>query len=80
MRSSDAPGSIEYSAVTQPLPLPFIHRGTPSSTEAVQSTIVPPAFTSTEPSAWVVKSRSKEMGRSSSGSRPSCLTGCTSRW
>ena len=34
-RSGDEPGSIEYSAVTQPLPLPFIQRGTSSSTLAV---------------------------------------------
>ena len=32
IRSGEAPGSIEYSAVTQPLPLPRIHRGTSSST------------------------------------------------
>ena len=32
MRSGEAPGSIEYSAVTQPLPEPRIQRGTPSST------------------------------------------------
>ena len=44
---------MEYSAVTQPLPLPFIQRGTSSSTEAVHSTIVRPQLTSTEPSAWL---------------------------
>ena len=33
-------GSIEYSAVTQPLPLPAIQRGTPLVNEAVQSTLV----------------------------------------
>ena len=60
------PGSIEYSAVTQPLPLPFIQRGTSSSTDAVHSTRVRPKATSTEPSADSVKSRSKVMGRSSS--------------
>ena len=32
MRSDDEPGSIEYSAVTHPLPVPRIHRGTSSST------------------------------------------------
>ena len=37
--SGDDPGSIEYSAVTQPLPLPFIHRWMSSSTPfAVHST------------------------------------------
>src|SRR6478735_2746774 len=40
IRSADAPGSIEYSAVTQPLPLPRIQRGTSSSTDAVHSTLV----------------------------------------
>ena len=49
MRSGDEPGSIEYSAVTQPLPVPFIHRGTSSSTDAVHSTRVRPNVTSTEP-------------------------------
>ena len=46
-RSGDEPGSIEYSAVTQPLPLPFIQRGTSSSTDAVHSTRVWPNDTST---------------------------------
>ena len=41
MRSGDEPGSIEYSAVTQPLPLPRIHRGTSSSIIAVHSTAGP---------------------------------------
>ena len=41
-RSGDDPGSIEYSAVTQPLPLPRIQRGTSSSTLAVHSTRVRP--------------------------------------
>ena len=40
MRSGHDPGSIEYSAVTQPLPLPCIQRGTSSSIEAVHSTRV----------------------------------------
>ena len=51
MRSADEPGSNEYSAVTQPLPVPRIQRGTSSSTEAVQSTRVRPMATSTEPAA-----------------------------
>ena len=50
-RSGDEPGSIEYSAVTQPLPLPRIQRGTSSSTDAVHSTRVRPKETSTEPAA-----------------------------
>ena len=71
IRSGEDPGSIEYSAVTQPFPDPFIHRGTSSSTEAVQSTRVRPKVTSTEPAAISVKSRSKVIGRSSPGARPS---------
>ena len=43
------PGSIEYSAVTQPLPLPRIQRGTSSSIDAVHSTWVPPKVTRHEP-------------------------------
>ena len=50
-RSGDDPGSIEYSAVTQPLPEPRIHRGTLSSTLAVHSTLVLPKETRHEPSA-----------------------------
>ena len=44
-------GSMPYSAVTQPSPLPRLCGGTFSSTEAVQSTWVSPKATSTEPSA-----------------------------
>jgi hypothetical protein len=40
MRLPQERGSIEYSAVTQPLPEFFKNRGTPSSTVAVQSTCV----------------------------------------
>ena len=45
------PGSIEYSAVTHPLPRPRIHGGTRSSTDAVHSTLVRPIETSTDPMA-----------------------------
>ena len=62
----DEPGSIEYSAVTQPSPLPFIQRGTSSSTDAVQSTRVSPKVTRHDPMVMVVKSRVKLKGRSSS--------------
>ena len=44
-------GSIEYSAVSQPRPLPASHRGTPSSSEAVQRTLVLPNEISAEPLA-----------------------------
>jgi hypothetical protein len=47
-------GNMPYSAVTQPSPLPRLWPGTFSSTEAVQSTLVAPNSTSTEPSAWTV--------------------------
>jgi len=51
IRSGLEPGSIEYSAVTQPLPVPRIHLGTSLATDAVQSTLVRPMATSTEPAA-----------------------------
>ena len=57
--------------MTQPLPLPRIQRGTSSSIDAVHSTWVPPKVTRHEPDDIVVKSRSKLIGRSSSGWRPS---------
>ena len=50
-RSGDEPGSIEYSAVTQPLPEFFSHGGTRLSSDAVHSTRVRPNSTSTEPAA-----------------------------
>ncbi len=50
-RSWVEPGSIEYSAVTQPLPEPRSHGGTRVSTDAVHSTRVRPNSTSTEPAA-----------------------------
>ena len=46
-----ARGSIAYSAVNQPLPLPAIHAGTVSSTLAAHSTQVSPSLISAEPSA-----------------------------
>jgi len=70
-RSGVAPGSIEYSAVTQPRPFPRNHGGTRSSTDAVQRMRVRPNSASTDPIASSVKSRVKVTGRSSSGSRPS---------
>ncbi len=51
LRSDVEPGSIEYSAVTHPRPLPRSHGGTRSSTDAVHSTRVMPNSTSTEPAA-----------------------------
>ncbi len=53
-RSGVEPGSMEYSAVTQPRPVPRIQGGTPVSTDAVHSTFVCPNVTSTEPGAMTV--------------------------
>ena len=53
-RSGVDPGSMEYSAVTQPRPVPRIQGGTRSSTDAVQSTLVCPNVTSTDPGAMTV--------------------------
>ena len=64
MRSFVARGSMPYSAVTQPSPLPRRNGGTFSSTLAVHSTRVSPNETSTEPSAWRVKRRWIETARS----------------
>ena len=44
-------GSIEYSAVIQPEPVPTAKRGSRSSVVAAQSTVVPPIDISAEPSA-----------------------------
>ncbi len=63
-RVSVARGSIEYSAVTQPRPLPLRQRGTPCCTEAEQSTLVSPKLINAEPSAYFCQSRSIETGRS----------------
>ena len=70
MRSGDEPGSIEYSAVTQPLPVPRSHGGTRSSTDAVHSTRVRPNSTSTEPAANSVKSRANASGAQVVGLAP----------
>jgi len=51
VRSTVARGSMAYSPVTQPSPLPFLNPGTPASTDAVQCTSVPPMRMRQEPSA-----------------------------
>ena len=56
-RCAVAPGSISYSAVTQPLPCPFFHAGTPTSQQAVQRTLVRPASMSTDPAGFAVYRR-----------------------
>ena len=55
LRSDVEPGSIPYSAVTQPVPRPRIHIGTDSSTIAVQMTRVRPASIRADPVALVMK-------------------------
>jgi hypothetical protein len=55
---------MEYSAVTQPMPLSFRNGGTFSSTLAVHSTHVSPHFTSTLPAACFVKPRTNSTLRS----------------
>ncbi len=69
-----ARGSIAYSAVTQPLPLPVSQRGTPFVNDAVQSTFVFPKLISADPSAWPLQPRSIVIGRSWSTLRPSART------
>ena len=74
LRVSVARGSIAYSAVTQPRPLPRRHRGTDCSTDAEHSTFVSPNSTSAEPSAYfcqsrVIVDRTKLVGSTSVGAR-----------
>ena len=45
-------GSMLYSAVTQPDPVPRKNAGTRFSTLAAQSTLVSPTLISADPSAW----------------------------
>src|SRR5205807_3910540 len=71
-RSWVARGSIEYSAVTQPDPVPRRWPGTRSSTDAVTFTRVRPNSTTQDPSAWTLVPSWIRTGRSWSGARPSC--------
>src|ERR1017187_7063138 len=66
-----ARGSIEYSAVTQPLPVLRRNEGTEDSTLAAQRTCVFPTVISAEPSAVFKYPVAISTGRSSSGLRPS---------
>ena len=66
-----ARGSMAYSAVTQPSPLPRRQRGTSSVTLAAHSTRVRPNSTRTDPSAWSSQPRESFTGRSSVTDRPS---------
>jgi len=63
-----ARGSMPYSAVTQPLPVPRRNGGTLSSMLAAQMTRVSPTSISTEPSACARKLGVSRTGRSSSRS------------
>ena len=71
MRSWVAAGSMEYSAVSQPSPEPYLKRGMRSSTLAVHMTRVLPNSTSTLPAGLLVNPRVMRMGRISSWARPS---------
>src|ERR1700678_2852101 len=71
VRSCVARGSIEYSAVTQPVPRPLIHGGTRASSVAAHSTRVFPKLTNALPSAYFKNPGTISTGRSSSGCRPS---------
>ena len=63
LRSPVDAGSIAYSAVTQPRPLPSSQRGTEVETEAVQITRVSPCEYRHEPVAVRTKPGSIETGR-----------------
>ena len=73
LRVSVEPGSMSYSAVTQPVPLPFFHGGTPASKQAVHRTTVLPVRTSTDPGALCVYPRINSTGRRSAARLPSLL-------
>src|SRR5665213_1248844 len=62
VRSAVLRGSMEYSAVTQPLPFPRKKDGISSDTDALHKTWVFPMDTKTDPSAYRVYDRRKWMG------------------
>src|SRR5690606_28314069 len=70
VREPVARGSMPYSAVTQPWPLPRSQPGTLVSTEAVHRTLVLPKATRQEPSAFMATLRSRVTARISEGCRP----------
>ncbi len=73
VRVTVARGSIEYSAVTQPLPAPRSHCGTVSSMDAAHSTRVLPTSMSADPSAVIRYPVVMRTGRISFGRRWSLL-------
>ena len=70
VRVGVAPGSMLYSAVSQPRPEPRSHAGTPSLTDAVQSTCVSPSSMRAEPAANLATPGVMRNGLSSSAPRP----------
>lgn len=70
---------MAYSAVTQPLSLSLIQRGTSGSIDAVQRTRVPPIEINTEPGVDLVKPSSSDTGRSWSWGRSVMPTTVTTR-
>ena len=66
-------GSMSYSAVTHPFPLPFKNAGTCSSTEAAHKTFVLPVSINAEPSADNWNDGVICIGRTSSHNLPSDL-------
>ena len=73
VRLAVARGSIEYSAVTQPFPLPRRNCGTLSSTDAAHSTRVLPTEITADPSAVIRYPVVISTGRISSSRLPSIL-------
>src|SRR5712692_8009021 len=71
LRVPVARGSMPYSAVTQPAPLPRRKGGTDSSTEAVHKARVSPIAINTEPSAYLFTPVLMVTGRNASLRRPS---------
>ena len=69
LRSPVDAGSIAYSAVTHPRPLPSSQRGTDAFTEAVQMTRVSPCEYRAEPVAVRTNPGSISTGRRSPGAR-----------
>ena len=66
-------GSMPYSAVIHPFPVPLRNGGTDSTIVAVQITLVSPISISTDPSAFLMKRRRILTVRSSLLFLPSCL-------
>ena len=70
VRVGVAPGSMLYSAVSQPRPAPRSQPGTPSLSEAVQWTCVSPSSMRAEPAANLAIAGVMRTGRNSSALRP----------